>query len=49
MNENNGVLDVISGKQSLKIDINIDYLSAAILGIVIFTVGLLLIIIGKRI
>jgi len=49
MNENNGVLGVISGDKSIKIDIGIDYISAAILAGVLFIVGLILIVIGKKI
>ena len=49
MNETKGLLDVISGDKSIKVDIGIDYLSAAILAVAIFIVGVLLIIISKKI
>jgi len=49
MNENNGILGVISGDKPLKIDIGIDYISSAILAGILFVIGLILIIIGKKI
>jgi len=48
MNENNGLLGVISGDKSIKVDVGIDYISAAILAGAIFIVGLSLIIISKK-
>jgi hypothetical protein len=42
-------LGVITGEKPLKIDIGIDYMSAAILAAAIFVVGLVLIIINKKI
>jgi hypothetical protein len=48
MNENKGFLDVLSGDKSVKLEITIDYTSAAILAAALYAVGLLLIIIGKR-
>jgi len=48
MNDN-GIMDVISGNKPVKVDIGIDYMSAAILAVTLFTVGLILIVIGKKI
>jgi hypothetical protein len=50
MNENGtGIISVLSGDKSIKVNIGIDYLSAAILMFAIFIVGIILIVISKKI
>ena len=49
MNENNGILGVLSGDKSVKVDIGIDYLSAIVLAGALFIAGLILIVISKKI
>ncbi|MDR0207028.1 MAG: hypothetical protein LBI45_07225 [Bacteroidales bacterium] len=44
-----GILDVISGDKAVRVDIGIDYLSAAVLAVAVFIVGIILIIISKKI
>ena len=44
-----GILDVISGDKSIKVEFGIDYLSAAVLAAAVFIAGLLLIIVSKKI
>ena len=48
MNNNQGLLDIISGNKPVRINIGIDYLSAAMLAAALFVVGLILIVIGKK-
>lgn len=49
MNNQSGFLDVISGNESFKIDISIDWTSIAYLFAAAMLVGILLILISKRI
>ena len=45
---NLGVIDVISGDKPVKVEVGIDYLSAAILAAAIFLAGFFIVIINKK-
>lgn len=45
--DRNSILDVISGNESLKIDIELDYTTIIYIGIAVFVVGIALIAISK--
>jgi len=49
MNENNGILGVISGDKPVRVSIEIDYLSSIVLGAAVLIVGLILIMISKKV
>jgi len=48
MNENNGVFSILSGEKAVRVSIEIDYMSAVVLGTAVFIVGILLIMISKK-
>lgn len=52
MNENNNqtsIFDVLSGRESVKVDISIDWVTLTVLGAAILLYGTLLIFISKKI
>ncbi len=50
MNENqNSIIDVLSGRESIKVDVSIDWLTISILGAAILAFGTILIFISKKI
>jgi len=49
MNEDKGILSILSGEKPVRLSVEIDYISSITLGVTIFIVALILIIINKKI
>ena len=48
MAQNSSILDVVSGKESFKLDISLDMKSIGYLSVAVFIVGIILIVISKK-
>ena len=49
MANNSSILDVVSGKESFKLEISLDMVSVAYLAATVFVVGIILILISKKV